>query len=250
MHAPTLKHDPCVAEPVAQPDPSDSLRATYGLEGLLPLLGTEATRLTVSANQLVLQEQDRLSTVLLLLEGVVKVRSTQPDGTDEVLGILGGGECIGVASLFGAEHAWGDVISITEVQLMRMPVPALRDLILQRPEAAIHLMAMMAGSLSTVRARVLARHQMPKERVLGVLQELARKACRRKPAPLALKAPMISQSELASLTGIARETCCRCLSKLQRQGVITATAEGWDLQPSREGAPSIRSNRESILPNG
>jgi CRP-like cAMP-binding protein len=205
---------------------------TYGLQGLLPMLQGIADAAVFPANRLVLQEHERLSTVLLILEGLVKVRSIQNDGTEEVLGILGGGECIGIASVFGAEHAWGDVASLTSVRLMRLPKAMVIDLIRRQPDAAFHFMAMMGATLGTVRERVLNRHRQPSERVLCTLSELARKAHPHADPAGPLLAPPISQTELAMLTGVARETCCRCLSKLQRRGAIIRSSDGWLLTPA------------------
>lgn len=221
---------------------------TYGLKELLPILQGRVEQMAYPRNQIVLKERDRLNTVLVIIDGVVKVRSLLPDGSEEVLGILGSGECIGIASVFGAVHSWGDVVSITSVQLMRLPKETVIALILDQPLAALHFMAMMAGSLKTVKDRVMARHLQPSERVLVSLVELANKNRPSKQPTEPLLAPAISQMELANLTGVARETCCRCLRKLQRRGVINKTDHGWELWPSRDPGPPNRSLAASALP--
>lgn len=213
----------------------------YGLKALLPLLKGHAEPLAYPPNRTLLQEQDCLNTVLVIVNGVAKVRSLLPDGSDEVLGILGSGECIGIASVFGAQHPWGDLVSITAVHLFRLPKETVIALILEQPLAAFHFMAMMSGSLKTVRERVLARHLQPTERVLFTLVELANKTKSSNQPLEPLLAPAITQTELASLTGVARETCCRCLSKLQRRGVVNKAAHGWELWPSRDHRQPNRS---------
>jgi CRP-like cAMP-binding protein len=220
----------------------------YGFKELLPLLKARAKPLAYPPHQIVLREQDRLNTVLVIINGVVKVRSVLPDGSEEVLGILGSGECIGIASVFGAEHSWGDMVSISKVQLIRLPKEMVIALILEQPVAAFHFMAMMAGSLKTVRERVLARHLQPTERVLVTLVELANKNTSSNQPLEPLLAPAITQIELASLTGVARETCCRCLRKLQRRGLINKTAHGWELWPSRDPGHPNRSLKASAPP--
>ena len=208
--------------------------SSFGFKELLPILKEHTEPLAYPPNQILLKEQDRLNIVIVIISGVAKVRSLLPDGSEEVLGILGSGECIGIASVFGAEHPWGDLVAISEVQLFRLPKDTVIALILERPVAAFHFMAMMAGSLKTVRERVLARHLQPTERVLATLMELADKNQSSQHRSEPLLAPAITQMELANLTGVARETCCRCLSKLQRRGMINKTAHGWELWPSRD----------------
>lgn len=231
------------------PDPEPG---PYGLQGLLPLLEEFVDVVKVAPQQLVLQEQERLNTVLVIIEGVIKVRSLLPDGSEEVLGMLGGGECIGIASVFGATHAWGDVVALTPVRMMQLPKATVISLIRRHPDAAFHFMAMMAASLGTVRERVLTRHLQPSERVLASLTELARKASAHHPGTRPLMAPAISQTELAILTGVARETCCRCLSKLERRGAIKRLPEGWELATdaaARDPGPPNRSSRPPALPS-
>ena len=222
---------------------------SFGFKELLPILRGHAEVLTYPPSQELLHEQDRLNTVIVIINGVAKVRSLLPDGNEEVLGMLGCGECIGIASVFGAEHPWGDLVSITAVQLFRLPKESVIALILEQPVAAFHFMAMMAGSLKTVRERVLARRLQPTQRVLATLVELATKnnACNEPTEPLLT--PAITQTELASLTGVARETCCRCLSKLQRRGLINRTAHGWELWPSRDPGQTNRSLEASAQPH-
>jgi len=222
---------------------------TYGLKLLLPLLQGLVEPMAYPRNQVVLKEQDRLNTVLVIIDGIVKVRSRLSDGSEEVLGILGSGECIGIASVFGAVHSWGDVMSITAVQLIRLPKEAVIALILEQPVAALHFMAMMAGSLRTVRERVMTRHLQPTERVLATLMELAHKNQPGNQPPEPLLAPAISQMELATLTGVARETCCRCLKKLQRRGLINKTDHGWELWLSRDPGQPSHSLAASALPH-
>ncbi len=221
---------------------------SFGFKELLSILKGHTEPLTYPSNQILLHEQDRLNIVIVIINGVAKVRSLLPDGSEEVLGILGSGECISIASVFGAEHPWGDLVAISEVQLFRLPKETVIALILEQPVAAFHFMAMMAGSLRTVRERVLARHLQPTERVLATLVELANKNMSSHHQPEPLLAPAITQTELASLTGVARETCCRCLSKLQRRGVINKTAHGWELWPSRDHRKPNRSLDPSAPP--
>jgi len=220
----------------------------YGLKQLLPLLHGRVEAITYPRNQVLLKQRDCLNTVLLIIDGVVKVRSLVSDGSEEVLGILGNGECIGISSVFGAVSSWGDVVSITAVQLIRLPKEAVIALILEQPVVAFHFMAMMAGSLKTVRERVMTRHLQPTERVLATLVELALKCQPSDQSPEPLLAPAISQIELATLTGVARETCCRCLTKLKRRGLINKTKQGWELWPSRDQSQPNRSQAASAVP--
>lgn len=147
----------------------------YGLKPLMPLLQDRVSTMAYPRNKVILKEQDRLNNVLLIVDGIAKVRSFLSDGSEEVLGILGSGECIGISCVFGAVHSWGDLVSITELQLVRLPKEAAIALILEQPVAAFHFMAMKSGCLATVRERVMSRHLQPTERVLATLMELARK---------------------------------------------------------------------------
>ncbi|MBD2549592.1 hypothetical protein H6G65_08330 [Microcystis elabens FACHB-917] len=93
----------------------------FGFESLRSLQDGRFEQTSYSRSQVLLKERDSLNAELVIIDGIVKVRSCLFDGSENVLGILVSGECISIASVFGAVRSLGDVVSITPRRLIRLP---------------------------------------------------------------------------------------------------------------------------------
>lgn len=123
------------------------------------------------AGQIVQMEQEPLDRVLVVIEGVAKVRSFQHNGYEELLNLLGPGDCTGITCLFDVCTAWGDVVALTELKVLRVACSDLFQLLEQDPEMALCCMALQQDQLLGVKRRVVERRLTTHERLLGVLQE-------------------------------------------------------------------------------
>lgn len=188
------------------------------------------------AGQYIQMEQEPLDRVLVVVEGLAKVRSFQHNGYEEVLNLLGPGDCMGLTCLFDACSAWGDVVALTVVQVLRVACGDLAAMLEQEPEMALCCMAMLHDQLLGVMRRVLERRLATNERLLLVLQEVAWKAAPMDGKDGARLVPPLSHAELAALAGLARETVSRSLGKLQAKGALIKNGKGWELaEPVRCG---------------
>ncbi|TAF52320.1 MAG: Crp/Fnr family transcriptional regulator [Oscillatoriales cyanobacterium] len=157
------------------------------------------------SNQVILLENDWGTSVYFILDGWVKIRTYNLDGKEVTLNILGKGE------LFG-EMAAIELIG-------NMPAQDFVQLIHTEPLAGIRLAQLMARRLRQVNRRLRLRESDSTSRVADILLFLAEGQGKIMEAG-GTEIPNLPHRELSSLSGLARETVTRVLSKLEKKGTI------------------------------
>lgn len=204
-----------------------SSRSIDGRKPLLMQILHDRQPIAYPAGQFIQVEQEPVDRLLLVVEGLAKVRSFQHNGCEEVLHVLGPGDCIGLSCLFDSCSAWGDVVALTDVKVLRVACDEVRAMLDHDARLAYCCLQMLHDHLLDLKRRVLERRLSATERLLWVLRELAWKA-----APIDGKqgvrfVPALPQAELAALAGLARETVSRTLSTLQNNRAVTKVSKGW-----------------------
>lgn len=184
--------------------------------------------------------------LLVILSGLGEVRCFQRDAVEEVLQLLGRDYCIGLACLVESEACWWDVVTLTDSQVVRLSCDSLQDLLQQVPELVMSCIPIQNDHLQALRQRVIDRRLNGSQRLLMTLQELAQKNSPwQEQTEEGLIAPMLAQADLAAITGMARETVSRTLSRLRERGEICKLPNGWKLATSANGHAS-RPNVSSL----
>jgi CRP/FNR family transcriptional regulator, cyclic AMP receptor protein len=214
-----------VPERVAGPRSDERLRAAIarshlrGLPGdVLAELLVGARRSTVSAGRTLHRVGDGERHVELVVNGLVRVHASAPDGRTLTVRYCRPGALIGILSLYAEPFVMPattqvvvetDLLALVPAVLRRaadQDVRVARALLLELSERVAAFTAEIGGSaFATVRQRV-ARH----------LLDLASSA----PPSGQLVAPL-SQQELADAAGTVREVVVRILRELREAGVIT-----------------------------
>lgn len=170
------------------------------------------------ANQVILLENDWGNSVYFILEGWVKIRTYNLDGKEVTLNILGRGEVFGEMAPLEEIPRSTDVITLVSTVIGTMPAQHFVNLLNTEPLAGLHLVRLMARRLRQVNRRLRLRESDSQSRVADVLLFLA--DGQGKAAGQGMEIPNLPHRELSGLSGLARETVTRVLSKLEKNGLI------------------------------
>ena len=170
------------------------------------------------ANQVILLENDWGSSVYFILTGWVKIRTYNLDGKEVTLNILGTGELFGEMAPLDEVPRSTDVITLAPTAIGNMPAQDFVQLLNQEPQAGVRLAQLMARRLRQVNRRLRLRESDSTSRVADILLFLAEGQGKR--SSKGVEIPNLPHRELSSLSGLARETVTRVLSKLEKKGLI------------------------------
>ncbi len=173
---------------------------------------------THPANQVILLENDWGSSVYFILDGWVKIRTYNLDGKEVTLNILGKGEIFGEMAALDEVPRSTDVITLVPTLIGNMPAQDFVDLIKTEPMAGIRLAQLMGRRLRQVNRRLRLRESDSTSRVADILLFLAEGQGKTTETGTAI--PNLPHRELSGLSGLARETVTRVLSKLEKKGLI------------------------------
>ncbi|MFB2897211.1 Crp/Fnr family transcriptional regulator [Aerosakkonemataceae cyanobacterium BLCC-F50] len=170
------------------------------------------------ANQVILLENDWGSSVYFILEGWVKIRTYNLEGKEVTLNILGKGEIFGEMAALDEVPRSTDVITLAPTIIGNMPAQDFVKLIYSEPMAGVRLAQLMGRRLRQVNRRLRLRESDSMSRVADTILFLA--DGQGKQTTEGVEIPNLPHRELSSLSGLARETVTRVLTKLEKKGLI------------------------------
>jgi CRP/FNR family transcriptional regulator, dissimilatory nitrate respiration regulator len=214
---------------------STRLLADLG-QGALQRLAAIARRTEFGAGETIFGQGDAAAAFCLLVRGEVKVYKLLRDGRTATLRYVRPGDTFAESALWTDTYpAYTEATAPSVVY--RLPVPALRSLLLDNPELALDLLARMARLMVVLNRRV-------EELLLPVPARLARyllELCEQQLDPPARSAgfavpvagpgaricrlPM-TKRDLAARLGTVPETLSRAFGALKRSGVIRLSGSG------------------------
>ncbi|MCC5635859.1 Crp/Fnr family transcriptional regulator [Nostoc sp. CHAB 5844] len=187
-----------------------------------PALTHLVTR-THPANQVILLENDWGGSVYFVFEGWVKIRTYNLEGKEVTLNILGKGELFGEMAALDEVPRSTDVITLTATVIGSMPAQDFVKLLQIEPLAGMRLSKLMARRLRQVNRRLRLRESDSQSRVADTLLFLAEGQGKR--SQTGTEIPNLPHRELSSLSGLARETVTRVLTRLEKKGLIQRDQE-------------------------
>lgn len=172
---------------------------------------------THPANQVILLENDWGGSVYFIVEGWVKIRTYNLEGKEVTLNILGTGELFGEMAALDEVPRSTDVITLTTTMIGSMPSQDFVKLLNTEPLAGVRLSQLMARRLRQVNRRLRLRESDSQSRVADTLLFLAEGQGKR--GQTGTELPNLPHRELSSLSGLARETVTRVLTR-DRKSVV------------------------------
>lgn len=208
---------------LSNPDSLESFLGSMPLFQGLPetVLKTAMSRLRVRqhrASELLLIEEDWCDSVYLIVEGWVKIRFHSSEGKEVTLNILGPEDIFGEMALLLSSPRSSDVLSLTPVVIGCFPARDFMQLIETEPLMGLRLAQLMAKRLQQLNRRLRMRESDRVARVVDVLLFLAENLG--KTSRNGVEVPKLPDREIASLSGLTRETVNRVLKDLEDIGLI------------------------------
>ena len=175
------------------------------------------------SNQVLLLENDWGGSVYFILEGWVKIRTYNLDGKEVTLNILGRGEIFGEMAAMDKMPRSTDAITLTKTLIGRIPAEDFVNLINTEPTAGVRLVQLMAKRLRQVNRRLQLREASSISRVADAILFLVEGQGTE--SEKGTEIPNLPHREISSLSGLARETVTRVLTKLEKKGLIQRNAD-------------------------
>lgn len=141
------------------------------------------------------------------------------DGKEVTLNILGKGELFGEMAALDEVPRSTDVITLAPTLIGNMPAQDFVELITTEPKAGMRLAQLMGRRLRQVNRRLRLRESDSTSRVADILLFLAEGQGTTSDQG-GTQIPNLPHRELSGLSGLARETVTRVLSKLEKKGLI------------------------------
>lgn len=170
------------------------------------------------ANQVILLEHDWGGSVYFILSGWIKIRTHNLDGKEVTLNIIGKGEIIGEMAAIEEAPRSTDAITLTPAEVCSIPAAEFYNLLQTYPLAGIRLAQLIAKRLRQLNRRLRLREAESLTRVADTLLFLAEGQGRNTDKGVVI--PNLPHRELSSISGLARETVTRSLTKLEKRGLI------------------------------
>ena len=168
----------------------------------------------------VFRQDDPARTVILVLEGYVKLSVFLADGREVAVEIVGPGECFGETAVLNQCPRETNAVTISRCRLLGFDARQFNQVIERRPQAALAIARMLSERLRrTIDQMVDARALPAPARLAKTLLSLARfqpgALPHRQSAP-----PCLSQTEIGSLSGLTRESVNKYLAAWRDAGWI------------------------------
>ena len=181
-------------------------------------------RVEVAAEQVLLLHQDEGEGLLMVQQGLAKVRAYSDDGEEAVMAVLGPGDLMGEMAVLTAGMRNADVVALTSLVVVKLRAVAYRELLYNDGRLSLSLARLLAARLTALNRRFLLRGADATTRLLAVLLNLALTSSRGED-PLAL-IPPLPQRELAVMAGLSRETTSRTFAQLRQRGTVIGDPQG------------------------
>jgi CRP-like cAMP-binding protein len=194
----------------------------HGLaEEALQGLSAVARRVALRPGQILFVQGDISNGCYPVLGGALRVSYFSADGHETVLAILGKGDVVGEMGLFDAAPRSATVTAQTECELAFIGIPEFFRCADADPAIYRHLLKLMSARLRVTNDAVAAASTLPLSgrlaRVLLLLSESFGQALDGGRVMIRQK---LTQSDLCSMTGSARENVSRQLSEWRREQII------------------------------
>lgn len=191
-------------------------------EHLSRSLFTKATPVRLAPDEVLFLAGDTGDGCYRVEQGLLKVTMVSRSGAERILAFLGPGSIVGELSVIDGLPRSASVLAVREAELSLLSRAAFEDFAAKHPELYKALVALLARRLRETDAVIAAGSFLPlRGRVACTLLELADDFGRDVGAGRIVISQKIGQSDIAAMTGIARENVSRILNEWKRRKLVT-----------------------------
>lgn len=152
---------------------------------------------------------DRLELVFVITSGMIKIGGYGPEGDEVIYDIAHPGEFCGNLKYLGGGHFQEFTRAVTDVEVMTYDLHTFKDAF--RTDEALHdwFVRLMVLRWSRSEARLFRIASLkPRQRLAALLEELGTTSTKVQ--------QLLTQGDLANLTGLSRQTVSKLLLKMDR----------------------------------
>ena len=171
---------------------------------------------TFQNGDLLFSEGEKCQGFLIILTGRVKVFKVAETGREQIMGLLGAGECLAGVPAFDGHCYTASAMALEAIKLLYIPREAFLELLQQDATLAFNLLTIFARRLR--RFSQLIENLSLKDvsgRLATYLLLLSHQSANNRIVELA-----ITKGQLAALMGTVPETLSRTLQKMSRDGLL------------------------------
>lgn len=167
---------------------------------------------------MIFREGESSSTVVVILEGSIKLTKVAMDGREVILDLRGAGDVLGELAALDAEPRSATGVFLTPGSLIQLSGDQFNTLVDEEPSVASATLRTVAHRLRSASNRQLEFGTSDSmTRVCGRLVELMEGGAVAADGSVQFKSPL-SQQELASWAGVSRDAVVRVLKTARDQG--------------------------------
>jgi CRP/FNR family transcriptional regulator, cyclic AMP receptor protein len=185
-------------------------------------LFASATPVRCAADEVLFVADDAGNGCYRVEDGLVKVTMMSRAGVERILAFLGPGAIVGELALIDGRPRSASVVAVRETTLKFLSRAAFEEFAREHPEVYQNLVKVLATRLRLTDETVAAGSFLSlKGRVARTLLELAEEFGRNVGSGRVVIHQKIGQSDLAAMTGIARENLSRVFNDWRRRKLVS-----------------------------
>jgi len=214
-------------KPVASPkQPLNDATKSPVLRGLPEHLSRDlfrgATRVRLSAFEVLFHAGDVGDGCYRVDDGLLKVTLMSPSGSERILAFLGLGTIVGELSLLDGLPRSASVVAVRPAALSFLSHAAFETFAEKRPELYKYLVKLLSMRLRETDAAIAAGSFLPSEgRLASILFELADDFGQDVGDGRTIIRQKIGQGDLAAMAGLSRENASRIINDWERRKMIS-----------------------------
>ncbi len=198
------------------------------------------------ANEVIFRKGDPGHSMMMVVQGRIKISSTSAEGKEVVLTVLGTGEILGEMAILERKDRSADATALEPSELMVLQRRDFIPFLERNPKVCIRMLCVLSDRLRRTSELVEDRTFLSlSSRLAKALLDLARVSGREVPEGVRVEFKM-SQKDLAASLGASRESINKQLGAWQNEGLIKKGRGFIILNQPRELARIIEEQRPRI----
>ena len=204
------------AAPAGLPNSVDILRTCSLFQELdendCRKLAERAVRQSVSAGEMLFEVGDPGTSMMAVLDGLVRISLPSATGKEIILADLGPGEIFGEIALLDGRSRTASAVVRQPGTLLILERREVMDFLSTRPAFCMTIIALLCARLRTSDERMadIAFFDLPVRLAKAILKRQGKGST----------PPVASQTDLAKMIGSSREHVNRCIKDWQRRGLV------------------------------
>lgn len=169
-----------------------------------------------------IKEGDSANGLFIVKSGYLKVLQYSENGREKILALLGAGDIFGEMGAFGQKLRSASVIALEQSEVILIPQCRFEEILTTIPAIGLNITEIVTERLKQANKQLVqVAGCSSRDKVIGQLLTLA-EAHGMKQNNCIIIRPRLTHSDIASLSGVVRETVTKVLSDLKKEGLVNS----------------------------